>query len=99
MLTVCAIFRFAFIPLFMLCNIAPHERYFTPILITSDAAFIVLVLLFAISNGYLTSTVMVAAPTRVNAHQQQTAANLMAGILGLGLALGAALSAVLIKLL
>ena len=42
---------------------------------------------------------MVAAPGRVAGHEQQTATNLMVGILGSGLILGAALSAALVQLL
>ena len=42
---------------------------------------------------------MVAAPCRVVPHKQEAAANLMAGILGIGLAVGALLSSVLVQLL
>ena len=88
-----------FIPLFMVCNLAPNSRNYTPILIYSDTVYIIIMFIFAISNGFLTSVVMVAAPSRVPQHQQQTAANLMAGILGIGLAAGAAVSVVAVKLL
>lgn len=83
----------------MVCNAAPDTRTHTPILISSDPIYVALMTVFAISNGYLTSVVMVSAPRRVESHQQETAANLMAGILGLGLATGAALSALLVQLL
>ena len=83
----------------MLCNLAPESTNYTPVLIYSDTIYIGLMFVFSISNGFLTSVVMVAAPARVQPSHQQTAANLMAGILGLGLAAGAALSVLAVKLL
>ena len=70
-----------------------------PVLMESDTAYIMLMLLLAISNGYLTTIVMVSAPGRVEEHEQQTASNLMVGLLGLGLISGALLSAGLINIL
>jgi len=96
---VIALLRFAFIPLLMVCNAAPHSRFHTPILISHDWIYFVIMFLFSISNGYLTTVVMVHAPSRVASYEQETAANLMAGILGLGLAAGAVFSAALIQLL
>lgn len=116
-----ATLRLVFLPLFLLCNVAPGERLLTPVLIHSDLAYCTFMLVLAISNGYLTrccltyffrlifslllssplccSVVMVAAPGRVAVHEQQTSTNLMVGILGSGLILGAALSAALVQLL
>ena len=42
------------LPLFLVCNLVPHKRFFTPILIHSDVAYIVLMLIFSISTGILT---------------------------------------------
>jgi len=91
--------RIAFIPLFLFCNLAPHERHVTEVYFYSDGVYIALVFLLSISNGFLTSVVMVNAPAKVEPHQQQTASNMMVGILGMGLVLGAAVSGVLVKLL
>lgn len=96
---VLAVLRIVFIPLFIICNTAPSDRYYTSVLIPSDTVYIILVLLLSISNGFLTSTVMVAAPCRVHVHQQEAAANIMAGVLGVGLACGAFLSSALVKIL
>ena len=96
---VLAVARLAFIPLLLLCNIAPGQRHLIPVLMVSDTAYIMLMLLLAISNGYLTTIVMVSAPGRVEEHEQQTASNLMVGLLGLGLISGALLSAGLINIL
>ena len=69
--------RLAFIPLFLLCNLAPAERSVTRVIFSSDTVYILFILLLAVSNGLLTSLVMVAAPKRVEQHQQQTASNLV----------------------
>ena len=68
-------------------------------LIVYTALFVAVVAVLALSNGHLTTVVMVAAPARVLAHEQQTASNLMVGLLGLGLISGAVLSAGLVKIL
>jgi len=94
-----SIVRFVFIPLFMFCNAVPQSRVYTPVLIHQDWIYFVIMFLFAISNGFLTTVVMVHAPSRVAPHEQETAANLMAGILGIGLAAGAVFSAVLVRAL
>ncbi|XP_023334824.1 equilibrative nucleoside transporter 1 [Eurytemora carolleeae] len=94
-----AVVRIFFIPLFMMCNAVPESRYYTPILIYSDTAYILLIFILSISNGYMTGIVMVSAPYRVPVHLKQTAANFMAGILGVGLAAGAAISSAAVQLL
>ena len=96
---VLSITRVIFIPLFLFCNLAPNERHLTAVYFYSDGVYIALVFLLAISNGLLTSIVMVNAPTKVESHEQQTSSNMMVGILGLGLVLGAAASGALVKLL
>ena len=91
--------RAGLVPLLLVCNIAPGQRHLLPVLLPSDAAFVCVVAVLALSNGHLTTVVMVAAPARVLAHEQQTASNLMVGLLGLGLISGAVLSAGLVKIL
>ena len=91
--------RVIFIPLFLLCNLAPNERHITEVYFYSDGVYIALVFLLSISNGFLTSVVMVNAPSKVEPHQQQTASNMMVALLGLGLVVGAGSSAALVKLL
>jgi len=91
--------RIVFIPLFLFCNLAPNERHITSVYFYSDSLYILLIFLLSISNGFLTSIVMVNAPGKVLPHEQQTASNLMVGILGTGLVIGAAISAAVIKLL
>lgn len=94
-----ALLRVVFFPLFLFCNLAPMERHYTPVLFQSDPVYCAIMLCFAITNGYLTSAVMVAAPLKVESHEKQTASNLMGGILGCGLITGALLSAGMVRLL
>uniref|UniRef100_A0A8C7QP31 Equilibrative nucleoside transporter 1 n=1 Tax=Oncorhynchus mykiss TaxID=8022 RepID=A0A8C7QP31_ONCMY len=82
--------RVIFVPLFMLCNVQP--RYNLPIFFEHDAWFIVFMIVFAFSNGYLASLCMCFGPKKVAAHEAETAGAIMAFFLSLGLALGASLS-------
>jgi len=73
--------RIVFIPLFMYC------KYFE-----SDTAYIVIMLLFSLSNGYISNICMMSGPKISHPDDQMTAASLMVAFLGLGLGAGAALS-------
>lgn len=82
--------RLVFVPLFMLCNVQP--RLHLPIFFHHDGFFIVFMILFAFTNGYLASLCMCYGPKNVLPHEAETAGAIMAFFLSLGLALGAALS-------
>uniref|UniRef100_A0A6Q2ZC88 Solute carrier family 29 member 1a n=1 Tax=Esox lucius TaxID=8010 RepID=A0A6Q2ZC88_ESOLU len=82
--------RVAFVPLFMLCNVQP--RQYMPVIFEHDAWYIVFIILFSFSNGYLASLCMCFGPKKVAQHESETAGAIMAFFLSLGLALGAALS-------
>ncbi|KAM8809011.1 equilibrative nucleoside transporter 1 [Eudromia elegans] len=82
--------RVIFIPLFMLCNVKP--RNYLPVVFSHDAWYIVFMIFFSISNGYLASLCMCFGPKKVLAHEAETAGAVMAFFLSLGLALGAAFS-------
>ncbi|XP_076028213.1 equilibrative nucleoside transporter 1-like isoform X2 [Genypterus blacodes] len=82
--------RLAFVPLFMLCNIQP--RHHLPVFFHHDAWFIIFMVFFAFSNGYLASLCMCFGPKKVLPNEAETAGAIMAFFLSLGLALGAALS-------
>ncbi|KAM9314034.1 equilibrative nucleoside transporter 1-like isoform 2-T2 [Pholidichthys leucotaenia] len=82
--------RVVFIPLFMLCNVQP--RLHMPVFFHHDAFFIIFMILFAFSNGYLASLCMCYGPKNVLPHEAETAGAIMAFFLSLGLALGAVLS-------
>ncbi|KAI4875830.1 hypothetical protein NFI96_004183 [Prochilodus magdalenae] len=82
--------RVVFVPLFMLCNVQP--RYNIPIFFAHDAWFIIFMIFFAFSNGYLASLCMCFGPKKVAPNEAETAGAIMAFFLSLGLALGASLS-------
>ncbi|KAM7394880.1 hypothetical protein PAMP_021654 [Pampus punctatissimus] len=82
--------RLVFLPLFMLCNVQP--RLYLPVFFHHDAWFIVFMVMFAFSNGYLASLCMCFGPKKVLPHEAETAGAIMAFFLSLGLASGAALS-------
>ncbi len=52
--------RAAFIPLFMLCNVQP--RTYLPVLFAHDAWYIIFMIFFSFSNGYLASLCMCFGP-------------------------------------
>ncbi|CAK6983868.1 equilibrative nucleoside transporter 1-like isoform X1, partial [Scomber scombrus] len=81
--------RLVFPPLFMLCNVQP--RLNLPVFFHHDAVFIVFMVLFAFSNGYLASLCMCFGPKKVLPHEAESAGVIMAFFLSLGLALGAGL--------
>ncbi|XP_071328363.1 equilibrative nucleoside transporter 1-like isoform X2 [Trachinotus anak] len=90
LLPISIVCRLVFIPLFMLCNVQP--RLHLPILFHHDGFFIIFMIVFAFSNGYLASLCMCYGPKNVSPHEAETAGAIMAFFLSLGLALGAALS-------
>ncbi|XP_078503436.1 equilibrative nucleoside transporter 1 isoform X2 [Lissotriton helveticus] len=90
LLPVMIVLRVVFIPLFMLCNV--HPRYYMPVFFEHDAWYIVFMIIFAFSNGYLASLCMCFGPKKVLPYEAETAGSIMAFFLSLGLALGAAFS-------
>ncbi|XP_036429529.1 equilibrative nucleoside transporter 1a [Colossoma macropomum] len=89
-LPVLVIARLVFIPLFVLCNVQP--RHYLPVVFAHDAWYIIFMIIFSFSNGYLASLCMCFGPKKVAQHEAETAGAIMAFFLSLGLALGAALS-------
>ena len=92
--------RLSFLPLFLLCNASPKNRYYTSVVFESDTAYLILMVLFSVSSGYIGSACMMFAPKMLPPGQSQaTAASIMVSFLVLGLAVGAALSNLAILLL
>lgn len=89
-LPVLVVLRVIFIPLFMLCNVQP--RHYLPVLFSHDVWYIIFMIFFSFSNGYLASLCMCFGPKKVPPHEAETAGAIMAFFLSLGLALGAAVS-------
>ncbi|XP_053476585.1 equilibrative nucleoside transporter 1a isoform X2 [Ictalurus furcatus] len=90
LLPVLVILRVVFVPFFVLCNVQPRNNL--PVVFAHDAWYIVFMILFSFSNGYLASLCMCFGPKKVAQHEAETAGAIMAFFLSLGLALGAALS-------
>ncbi|XP_010705209.1 equilibrative nucleoside transporter 1 [Meleagris gallopavo] len=90
LLPVMVVLRIIFIPLFMLCNVQPRNHL--PVIFSHDAWYIIFMIFFSFSNGYLASLCMCFGPKKVLAHEAETAGAVMAFFLTLGLALGAAIS-------
>ncbi|XP_007484051.1 equilibrative nucleoside transporter 1 isoform X1 [Monodelphis domestica] len=82
--------RIVFVPLLMLCNVHPRKNL--PVVFHHDAWFIVFMIFFAFSNGYLASLCMCFGPKKVKSSEAETAGSIMAFFLSLGLAFGALLS-------
>jgi len=91
--------RFVFIPLFLMCNVRPGSREVTSVQFESDVAYIIIMALFSISNGYVGSICMISGPQVVRSEEAQTAASLMVALLGLGLGIGSFLSNFFVKLI
>ena len=51
-----------FIPLFLICNVRPADRNVTSVVFESDIAYIIIMALFSISNGYVGSICMISGP-------------------------------------
>ncbi|XP_071485378.1 equilibrative nucleoside transporter 1-like [Diadema antillarum] len=97
-LSLLVLLRLAFFPLFALCNASPATRY-SEVVFTHDAYPIVFMIFFAFSNGYLGSLCMIYGPKFVESKYQETAGNMMAFFLVLGLATGSFLSIGVLRLL
>ncbi|XP_064093160.1 equilibrative nucleoside transporter 1-like [Macrobrachium nipponense] len=78
--------RLVFIPLFLLCNHDPKSNI--PSVFTHDAWYIVIMLLFSLSNGYCSSLAMTYGPKLVSESKAEKASSMMAAMLGLGLLMG-----------
>ena len=84
-----SLLRLFFIPLVLTCNI-PDSQF--PTRLPYDAAFFIIVILFAFSNGYLASSSMMLGPSLVSPKDQSIAGTIMIFALTIGLFAGGALS-------
>ncbi|XP_060747170.1 equilibrative nucleoside transporter 2 [Tachysurus vachellii] len=88
--------RMIFIPALMFCNIP--SRIYPLSFFKHELAYIVIMSLFAMTNGYFACLSMSYAPQLVRSKDAETAGALMTFFLALGLSLGGAFSFVLKKL-
>uniref|UniRef100_A0A1B6CLN8 Equilibrative nucleoside transporter 3 n=1 Tax=Clastoptera arizonana TaxID=38151 RepID=A0A1B6CLN8_9HEMI len=84
-----SVLRIVFVPLILLCNAQP--RHHLPVLIHADYIYVLIVIIFGLSNGYIANIVFICVPKIVDVHEQETASSMMAAFLGVGLACGSAL--------
>ncbi|KAI8059199.1 equilibrative nucleoside transporter [Gongronella butleri] len=89
-----SIARTVFLPLFLGCNVVVEQRQ-TAVWIQSDILYFAIVTLFAVSNGWIGSLAMMAAPMQPyirHANDKANIGTLMSFALVFGLAIGGALS-------
>ncbi|KAF9174907.1 hypothetical protein BGX21_008827 [Mortierella sp. AD011] len=89
-----ALGRLAFIPIFLTANLPiPQDKRLLPFLIQNDAMWFLLLSLFALSNGYIGSIVMMVGPACVLGGENKSRAGVKLGFwLTTGLALGSVAS-------
>jgi len=98
---VLSVLRIAFVPAFLLCNVLPGERPPDSIVFPLDSEFIVIMALFAVSNGYICSVCMIHGPAVPGAtsEMQEEVALILTACLVSGIAVGSGLSYPILKLL
>ncbi|KAI9480974.1 MAG: nucleoside transporter-domain-containing protein [Benjaminiella poitrasii] len=87
--------RTVFIPLFLFCNVIVSEPRKLPVLIHSDLVYLILVWIFAVTNGWICSLAMMAAPQLKSIKRGKERAmvgSVTSFSLVLGLAMGGSLS-------
>ncbi|XP_024081088.1 equilibrative nucleoside transporter 3 isoform X2 [Cimex lectularius] len=96
-IAVTSIVRTIFIPLVMFCNAQPRQNL--PVLISSDLIYIIIIIIFGLSNGYLANITFISVPKIVASHEQEVASTMLAAFLGVGIACGSCISLLFVKLL
>ncbi|XP_070577962.1 equilibrative nucleoside transporter 1-like [Ptychodera flava] len=76
--------RLIFFPIFLFSNYRPYARTL-PVLINNDIVYVILVMAFSLSSGYLKSLPMMAAPKLVDPEYSATAGAMMALFLIIGI--------------
>ncbi|XP_060648233.1 equilibrative nucleoside transporter 1 [Drosophila nasuta] len=89
--------RIILVPCFLLSNSSEH--HFLPILVQHDYTFITMIIVFALSNGYLTNILLIMAPRSVEQHEKELASSIMAASLSVGMAIGSVLSLAFVQML
>jgi equilibrative nucleoside transporter 1/2/3 len=90
LLTVYSLLRTLAIPVFLFCNVVAGDKTL-PVLVNSDFAYFVLLVLFSMTNGWVGSLCMMAIPDLSvlgTAEEKSLAGSIMSFCLSLGLAIG-----------
>ncbi|KAG2201515.1 hypothetical protein INT46_002890 [Mucor plumbeus] len=83
-----SIARTLFVPLLFNCNLEQQQQQQQQPLLNSDMLYFIVILVFAISNGWLTSLVFIAAPSHVSHDEKPLVGSVISFFLVVGLALG-----------
>ncbi|XP_059051411.1 equilibrative nucleoside transporter 1 [Achroia grisella] len=94
---VASVARVAGVAMLMVCNAQPRRHL--PVLFPWDWQYIIIMIVFAFSNGYLTNIIMINSTREVEAHEREKASSVIATMLSVGLTAGAALGMLLVRLL
>ncbi|XP_047019622.1 equilibrative nucleoside transporter 3 [Helicoverpa zea] len=92
-----SVLRVIGVPMLMLCNAQPRKHL--PVVFMWDWEYIIIMIVFAFTNGYLTNIVMINATRVVELHEREKASGLIATMLSVGLCAGAAVGMLLVHLL
>jgi len=97
---IASLVRIAFVPLILFCNAVPDNRVVSDVYIKSDAAYIIFMILFSVSNGYINSICLMHGPKTLERQiDQSRAASILVFYLMFGLTIGAILSTPLLHLI
>ncbi|CAO3597703.1 unnamed protein product [Absidia cylindrospora] len=95
LLVILSALRTIFVPLFLVCNVVVSTERNLPVLVNSDVLYFVLIWIFAVSNGWISSLTMMAAPQQPylrSAAEKSQIGSIMSFSLVVGLAIGGCLS-------
>lgn len=90
--------RILFIFLFMICNVQFKDTYgnpldrSVPILIRSDVLYFIILFAFSLSNGYISSLLLMITPDLVDDDEKELSGSIMVSVLTFGLASGSIFS-------
>ncbi|KAI9497669.1 nucleoside transporter-domain-containing protein [Zychaea mexicana] len=89
-----SVLRTIFVPAFLFCNVVASDRSL-PVVIDNDVVYFLLIWMFAVSNGWLGSLTMMAAPQQesiTSAAEKSLVGSVMSFSLVAGLAIGGGMS-------
>lgn len=96
-IAIASIIRIIGVPMLMLCNAKPRKHL--PVLFLWDYEYIMIMIVFAFTNGYLTNIVMINSTRVVEFHEREKASSVIATMLSVGLTVGAAVGLLLVRVL
>ncbi|KAI8078663.1 equilibrative nucleoside transporter [Halteromyces radiatus] len=95
LLVIFSLLRTGLIPLFLICNVVVSRERLLPVLINSDLAYFLLIWIFSVTNGWVSSLSMMAAPQQTylrSAAEKSQIGSIMSFALVVGLAIGGCMS-------